>query len=76
MAPEQLDGYPTPASEQYALGVLVYEWLAGERPFSGPLAELAVKQALASPPTLSEKVPAFPAAVEKENWYDPKHSAA
>src|SRR5918912_4578954 len=50
MAPEQLQGHPTAASDQYALGVLVYEWLTGERPFSGPLTELAVKQALAAPP--------------------------
>jgi predicted ATPase/class 3 adenylate cyclase/DNA-binding CsgD family transcriptional regulator/predicted Ser/Thr protein kinase len=65
MAPEQLEGHPMPASDQYALGVLVYEWLAGERPFSGPLAELAVKQTLAPPPALTEKVPTLPAAVEQ-----------
>ena len=65
MAPEQLQGHPTPASDQYALGVLVYEWLAGERPFSGPLAELALKQTLALPPALSEKVPTLSAMVEQ-----------
>jgi len=65
MAPEQLQGHPTPASDQYALGVLVYEWLAGERPFSGPVTELAVKQALAPPPALSEKVPTLPSTVEQ-----------
>jgi serine/threonine protein kinase len=27
MAPEQIQGKPTAASDQYALGVLVYEWL-------------------------------------------------
>src|SRR5205814_1434895 len=65
MAPEQLQGHPTPASDQYALGVLVYEWLAGSRPFSGTLPELAVKQVLASPPALSEKVPPLPAGVDQ-----------
>jgi predicted ATPase/class 3 adenylate cyclase len=65
MAPEQLEGHPTPASDQYALGVLVYEWLAGERPFSGALTELALKQVLAAPPALSEKVPTIPAMVEQ-----------
>ena len=65
MAPEQLAGHPLSASDQYALGVLVYEWLVGERPFSGPLAELAFKQTLAPPPALSEKVPTLPAAVEQ-----------
>src|SRR3989442_9649806 len=65
MAPEQLQGHPTPASDQYALGVMVYEWLCGERPFSGPLTELAVKQVLAPPPALSEKVPTLPVVVEQ-----------
>ena len=65
MAPEQLGGHPTPASDQYALGVLVYEWLAGERPFSGSLPEVLVKQTQASPPPLSEKVPTIPAVVEQ-----------
>ncbi|HLZ56132.1 MAG TPA: protein kinase [Ktedonosporobacter sp.] len=65
MAPEQLAGYPISASDQYALGVLVYEWIAGERPFSGPLAELAFKQTLTPPPALSKKVPTLPAVVEQ-----------
>jgi predicted ATPase/class 3 adenylate cyclase/DNA-binding CsgD family transcriptional regulator len=65
MAPEQLEGHPTPASDQYALGVMIYEWLAGERPFSGALTELAFKQVLAAPPALSEKVPTLPGVVER-----------
>ena len=35
MAPEQIEGHPRPASDQYALGVVVYEWLCGERPLRG-----------------------------------------
>src|SRR2546425_2217436 len=35
MAPEQLQGKPRPASDQYALGIMAYEWLCGERPFRG-----------------------------------------
>src|SRR5437762_4455124 len=35
MAPEQLQGKPRLASDQYALGVVVYEWLSGSRPFHG-----------------------------------------
>ncbi|HEU0002013.1 MAG TPA: helicase C-terminal domain-containing protein, partial [Ktedonobacteraceae bacterium] len=34
MAPETLQGNPGPASDQYALGVMVYEWLCGRRPYS------------------------------------------
>src|SRR2546430_1967264 len=57
MAPEQLKGLPTPASDQYALGVMVYEWLCDEQPFSGSFAELAVKHTLVPPPSLTKKVP-------------------
>src|SRR5437868_12781676 len=32
MAPEQIEGHPRAASDQYSLGVVVYEWLCGERP--------------------------------------------
>ena len=64
MAPEQLQGHPTPASDQYALGVVAYEWLAGERPFSGSYTEVAVKHTLTSPPSLCEKVPTLPSTVE------------
>jgi serine/threonine protein kinase len=35
MAPEQYEGRPRAASDQYALAVVVYEWLAGARPFQG-----------------------------------------
>lgn len=64
MAPEQIEGHPHHASDQYALGVVVYEWLCGERPFRGKFLEIARKQLLASPPTLRKQVPALPQAVE------------
>ncbi len=44
MAPEQIEGHPRPASDQYALGVVVYEWLCGERPFEGSVSELIAQQ--------------------------------
>jgi len=38
-APEQFDKYISPASDQYALAVLLYLWLAGRPPFLGSTAE-------------------------------------
>src|SRR5256884_1346504 len=35
MAPEQIQSQAVPASDQYSLGVVVYEWLSGARPFHG-----------------------------------------
>src|SRR6266496_1182133 len=34
MAPEQLQGLLTAASDQYALAVMAYEWLCGQRPYT------------------------------------------
>ncbi|GCF06764.1 serine/threonine protein kinase [Dictyobacter arantiisoli] len=65
MAPEQLQGKPRPASDQYALGVIAYEWLTGSCPFQGSFFEIASQQVLASPPAIREKVPMIPAEIEK-----------
>lgn len=65
MAPEQVEGKPRPASDQYALAILVYEWLCGERPFHGSLTEIATQQLLSSPPSLRERAADIPPAVEQ-----------
>ncbi len=39
-APEQFDGPPQPASDQYSLAVIAYELLNGERPFQDDTARL------------------------------------
>ena len=65
MAPEQIRGVPCPASDQYALGVITYEWLCGERPFRGSLLEVASQHIHASPPSLCEKIPTISPAVEQ-----------
>src|SRR5947209_8051077 len=65
MAPEQLQGHPTPASDQYALGLMVYEWLCGSRPFEGSVTELMFQQLTMLPPPLHERVPAISAEVEQ-----------
>lgn len=65
MAPEQLRGKPRPASDQYALAVVAYEWLCGSRPFSGATyIELANKQLTVPPRPLREKVSGLPEGVE------------
>src|SRR5437763_1251272 len=56
-APEQWEGRPCPASDQYALGVLTYQWLCGELPFHGSSTEMAVQQRSVSPPPLRDKIP-------------------
>src|SRR5579859_6342664 len=56
MAPEQIQGKPRPASDQYALGIVVYEWLSGDRPFHGSLTELVGQHLSVAPSPLQEKV--------------------
>ena len=34
MAPEQFQGHPRPASDQYSLAITTYEWLSGSRPMA------------------------------------------
>jgi len=65
MAPEQFQGKPRRASDQYALALVVYEWLTGERPFHGSFAELGMQHIHAIPAPLREKVPTIGADVEK-----------
>jgi len=64
MAPEQIEHYPRPASDQYALGVVAYEWLCGQPPFSGTMLEIATKHCLVAPPPLRKHNSAIPPAVE------------
>jgi serine/threonine protein kinase len=64
MAPEQIRGKPGIASDQYALGIAVYEWLCGVRPFEGSMTEVMVQHLTMPPPALREKDPSLPEAVE------------
>ncbi len=65
MAPEQLQGNPCPASDQYALGIVVYEWLCGSLPFTGAEREMTIQQLYATPPTIRTKVPDISPAIEQ-----------
>jgi serine/threonine protein kinase/sugar lactone lactonase YvrE len=65
MAPEQIQGHPRSASDQYSLGVVVYGWLCGDNPFHGTLTEVAVQHATMPPPSLREKVSTISPDVEQ-----------
>ncbi len=66
-APEQFDeerGRVTPASDQYALATMVYQWLTGRPPFEGAsFVALATQKVFKDPPPLGANVPPLLAAV-------------
>ncbi len=64
MAPEQLQGRACPASDQYALAAVVYEWLTGERLFSGSFIEVASQHVLVPAPSLRTKNPTLSPAID------------
>jgi serine/threonine protein kinase len=53
MAPEQWDGQPVAATDQYALAIMAYELLTGRPPFSGNLGQIMRQhfQAVPQPPS-------------------------
>ena len=65
MAPEQFVGKTCQASDQYALAVMAYEWLCGERPFQGSHSELFNQHTYAPVPPLREKLATISPAIEK-----------
>jgi len=65
MAPEQLDGQPHIASDQYALGIVIYEWLSGERPFHGGFLEVCHQHSTKLPPPLYPAIPGVTLAIEQ-----------
>ena len=65
MAPELILGQPVPASDQYALAVMVYEWLCGHLPFTGSSVHISNQHLYAVLPSLSRECPEIPRAVEQ-----------
>jgi hypothetical protein len=65
-APELLQGRPVPASDQYSLGIVVYELLTGRLPFVGnDPAQVIQQQLLIPPPPPRNYTPNIPPAVEQ-----------
>lgn len=65
IAPEQIQGNPLPASDQYALAVMVYEWLCGQPPFHGSTLQIYSQHVSTPPPRLRDHVPSISGAVER-----------
>src|SRR5437588_8991984 len=65
MAPEQIQGKPRPVSDEYALGIAIYEWLTGSCPFQGSFTEIATQHVFAQPEPLHEKLPTISHDVEQ-----------
>ena len=55
MAPEQWDGHAVPASDQYALAVMVYQLLTGRPPFQGDPEQL-MHEHINTPPALPSTI--------------------
>jgi eukaryotic-like serine/threonine-protein kinase len=66
MAPEQFRGKPEPASDQYALAIVVYEWLTGTPPFTeGNFIQTGYQHNTELPPPLRNRTPTITEAVEQ-----------
>ncbi len=65
MAPEQIQGKPRIASDQYSLAIVAYEWLCGARPFHGSFTELYTQHVFAIAPSLREKAATLSQEVEQ-----------
>ncbi len=65
MAPEHLQKKARPTSDQYALATIAYEWLCGSTPFEGLPIEVALQHITDPVPSLRDKRPDLPPAVEQ-----------
>jgi eukaryotic-like serine/threonine-protein kinase len=64
MAPEQWEGHPVPATDQYALAVMAYELLTGRPPFQGGLSQVMYQHFNTPPPPPSVFNPRVPGEID------------
>ncbi len=64
-SPEQMQGNACFASDQYSLGIVIYEWLTGSCPFRGTFEEVAYQHIYQPPAPLQDKVQDIPPNVEE-----------
>lgn len=64
MAPEQFEGNAGPESDQYALAVMIYLFLAGRPPFEGDPLRLMHAHIAETPPSIRSFVPSLPQRVD------------
>lgn len=64
IAPEQWEGHPVPATDQYALAVMAYELLAGSVPFQGHQYEVMHKHLHEQPQPPSVRNPNVPVSID------------
>src|SRR5258708_4163884 len=64
MAPEQWEGTPVPATDQYALAIMAYDLLTGRPPFQGSLGQVMYQHIHVTPPSPGTFNPRVPGDVD------------
>ena len=65
MGPERFGGQVSPATDQYALGIILFEWLTGASPFYGTNRQIIWRHINTAPPSLRESCPDILPAIEQ-----------
>src|SRR5258707_2367915 len=64
MSPEQWEGSPVPASDQYALAAMAYELVTGSQPFKGNPMQMMYAHVNTPPQIPSSLIPGLPPALD------------
>jgi serine/threonine protein kinase len=65
MGPERFGGQVSPATDQYALGIILFEWLTGGSPFYGTNRQIIWQHLNIQPPSLRSICPDVLPAIER-----------